>query len=121
MTVRVDSQGARYGVLVQAPSRSTRRSMPLLFNLHGSTQSGSAHRMSTGTDATADAHGFVVAYPNGGVPNMPVDQAQLPAGFFWNIPGGPLVGGIPVPPGSRDDVPFLSATIDAIASGLCIN
>ena len=74
--------------------------MPLLFNLHGSTQSGSAHRMSTGTDATADAHGFVVAYPDGGVPNTPVDPAPLPAGFFWNIPGVPLVGGIPVPPGS---------------------
>lgn len=95
--------------------------MPLLFNLHGSTQSGSAHRMSTGTDATADAYSFVVAYPDGGVPNTPVGQAPLPAGFFWNIPGVPLVGGIPVPPGSRDDVRFISDAIDAIASVLCID
>jgi len=63
----------------------------------------------------------VVAYPDGGVPNTPVGQAPLPAGFFWNIPGVPLVGGIPVPPGSRDDVRFISDAIDAIGSVVCID
>ena len=119
--VPVDSQGARYAVLVHAPPGGATRQKPLLFNLHGSTQSGSAQEMSTGTDATADKHHFVVAYPDGGVPNTPVGQVTLPAGFFWNIPGVPLVGGVPVPPGSRDDVRFISDAMDTIASVLCID
>ncbi|KPJ96909.1 MAG: hypothetical protein AMS20_17865 [Gemmatimonas sp. SG8_28] len=38
---------------------------PLLIALHGSGEGASGMRQNTGLDATADAYGFVVAYPDG--------------------------------------------------------
>lgn len=121
VTVPVASQGKTYPVLVHIPPRyDARQPLALLFNLHGSTQSGARHEASTGTDQTADAHGFLVAYPDGGVPTTAV-PLPLPAGYFWNVPGVPLVGGVPVPPGSRNDVRFIGDAIGAIAHHLCVD
>src|SRR5262249_5225851 len=67
----------------------------------------------TGMDATADAHRFVVAYP----------QALIPegTGFDWNIPGVPLVGGRAVPKGAADDVSFLEQLVTTLESRYCID
>jgi polyhydroxybutyrate depolymerase len=121
-SVRVASQGWSYDVLVHVPP-DARPGMPLVFNLHGSTQSGSAHRAEGAFDAAADTYGYIVAYPDGGVPGGPHPPAPvaLPAGYYWNIPGVPLVGDVPVPPGSRDDVKFISDAIDASADALCVD
>lgn len=122
-SVRVASQDGTYDVLVHVPARA-RAGMPLVFNLHGSTQSGSAHRDDGAFDRAADRFGYVVAYPDGGVPDLaprPPAPVVLPAGYFWNIPGVPLVGDVPVPPGSRDDVRFIADAIDAFAGAVCID
>jgi polyhydroxybutyrate depolymerase len=122
-SVRVESQGAAYDVLVHVPADAT-ADMPLAFNLHGSTQSGSAHRDDGSFDRSADEYGYIVAYPDGGVPGIvprPPAPVWLPAGYYWNIPGVPLVGDIPVPPGSRDDVQFIADAIDTMVAQLCVD
>jgi polyhydroxybutyrate depolymerase len=81
-------------VVVHVPAGySGRQALPLVLNLHGSGSTASAQELFTGMDATADANGFVVAYP----------QAALPdgSGFAWNVPGQPLVGGRQVPNSTR--------------------
>jgi polyhydroxybutyrate depolymerase len=90
-----------------------------VFNLHGSYGSGALQEATTGTDATADAHTFAVAYPNGST------YASLPgttlAGYLWNIPGTPYVGSTYPPAGTRDDVRFIADAIGAISDRLCID
>jgi polyhydroxybutyrate depolymerase len=119
-SIMVTSQATSQAVLVHVPRTHTHgRPMPLLLNLHGSSQSGSLQQQMSGTDATADAHGFVVAYPNGGIPAS--HGATLPRGYFWNVPGAPLIFNVPVPPGSRDDVHFIADTIATLVSSLCLD
>ena len=64
-------------------------------------------------DETANANNFIVAYP----------QALIPAsgGFQWNVPGYPLYGGEIIPPGSANDVVFLSALPRILERTYCVN
>jgi polyhydroxybutyrate depolymerase len=55
--------------------------MPVVLSLHGSGSSAAKHAPGTGMDATADAHQFLLAYPEG--------QRKYGNGFAWNIPGTP--------------------------------
>ena len=121
-TMTVRSQGHAYDVLVHVPTAyNAAKPVALVFNLHGSTSDGATEEKTTGMDETADRHGFVVTYPNGGVPTTPVGALPLPTGYFWNIPGVPLVGGVPVPPGTRDDVRFLLDVVATLSGKLCID
>ena len=120
--VAVDSQARTWSVLVDVPALAEGQTAPLVFNLHGSSQSGSAHRDSTGFAHDAVERGVIVAHPDGGVPGVhvrPPYPAAPPAGHFWNIPGMPLAGDIPVPPGSRDDVQFIRDAVATFVSELC--
>ena len=78
-------------VIVHVPtgySGSTK--VPLVLNMHGSGTTAADQEAFTGMDATADSDGFIVAYPQGLIPEG--------TGYDWNVPGVPLVGGKAVPP-----------------------
>lgn len=77
---------------------------PLVFLLHGSGASGAAMLRDAKLAATADAHGFIVAAPDGGIPHG--------QGFVWNIPGAPTIAGTVPGPQDADDVAYLSRAID---------
>lgn len=84
---------------------------PLLFVLHGSTGDGAAILAQSKLEATAERHGFLLAAPDGGIPEG--------KGYVWNIPGVPTVTGKIPGPGDADDVAYLGAAIDWLASKGC--
>ena len=63
--------------------------------------------------ATADAHGFIVAAPDAGIP-----QGK---GFVWNIPGVPTIAGKVPGPDAPDDVRYIENAIDVLAAQHCID
>jgi polyhydroxybutyrate depolymerase len=100
------------------PAGYTGRRIPLVLDLHGSTQSGLQQLESDGIRAIADQHHFAVLAPDGAIP-FGAGEFQ---GWAWNIPGVPLVGTTTYPPdGTRDDVEFLAHTIDAATAAACID
>lgn len=106
--------GHQRTVVVHVPSGykdSTRT--PLVLNMHGSGATAVDQELFTGMDATADADDFIVAYP----------QALLPdgAGFDWNVPGVPLIGGRAVPKGAANDVQFLTQLVGLLEQRYCID
>jgi polyhydroxybutyrate depolymerase len=70
--------------------------VPLVLNMHGSGSTAQDQELFTGMDATADANGFIVAYPQGLIPEG--------SGFDWNVPGVPLDRGRSGPAHAADDV-----------------
>ncbi|MBT8469656.1 MAG: hypothetical protein KJN97_13005 [Deltaproteobacteria bacterium] len=77
---------------------------PLVLNFHGFTSSGLGQQASSNMDVTADAEGFVVAYPNG------LDQS-------WNAGlccGRSATLGV-------DDVGFTRAVIEDISARGCVD
>ncbi|MGH9171281.1 MAG: alpha/beta hydrolase family esterase [Acidimicrobiales bacterium] len=85
----------------------------LVLNLHGSASDAVEQEGFTGMDATSDSDGFIVAFP----------QAMIPdgAGYDWNVPGVPLVGGRAVPAGSPDDVTFLTSLVHVLEQRYCVS
>jgi polyhydroxybutyrate depolymerase len=101
------------------PAGYAGRPVPLVLDLHGSSSSGLQQMAGDGIRAVADANGFAVLAPDGAVPFSPAPGFT---GWAWNIPGVPLVGtAVYPPPGTRDDVAFLSHAIDAAAGAACID
>ncbi|MBK7148095.1 MAG: T9SS type A sorting domain-containing protein [Bacteroidetes bacterium] len=74
---------------------SAGQSLPLVFVLHGFTQSASAIQSVTGFDNLSDAENFIAVYPNG-------------VGNAWNTNSG-FPGG-----STADDVGFIGALIDTM-------
>jgi polyhydroxybutyrate depolymerase len=68
---------------------------PLVFNLHGYTSNAAQAELYTKMDVSADAHHYIVVYPNG-------------IGNYWNSWGAPGVTG-------ADDVKFIRELIDTMA------
>ena len=100
--------------IVHVPSSYTGTTpVPLVLNLHGSGSTATQQELFTGMDATADEHGFLVAYPQASIPDG--------SGFDWNVPGVLLVGGRPVPRGSADDVAFIGALVSALEHRYCVD
>ena len=117
----VTSGGFTYAVPVAVPaSYDPTVATPLLVALHGATQSGSSMMDETELDLAADRHGFLLAMPDGGIPHVPA-PANLYFGYFWHVPGSPMVGGLPVPPGSRDDEAFVLDLVRAMADRFCVD
>lgn len=85
--------------------------LPLVLVLHGSSGDGDAIRLASGMDSLADAHHFLVAYPNGtdgGFGLYPTD---------WNAGtccGAPARAGV-------DDLAFLSALMARVAEVLPVD
>jgi len=89
----------------------------LVFDLHGSGSNGRSQAQHSGLTAQADRHGFVLANPDGGIP----DPARPTEGFFWNIPGVPLIGNVQMPANPPDDVQFIGAAIQQIGTMACVD
>ena len=105
-------------VLLHVPTRYSRtRPAPLVLDLHGSGSDAAEQEKFSGMDGTADADGFVVAYPDA---SIPVDLLGVP-GFDWNVPGEPLVGGERVPEHSASDRSFLSSLPFLLGQRLCLD
>jgi poly(3-hydroxybutyrate) depolymerase len=85
----------------------------LVLNLHGSGSTAASQEAFTGMDTTADAHGFIVAYPQGAI--------RSGSGYDWNVPGQPILGGARVPAGAADDVVYLSQLVTALEQQYCID
>ncbi len=83
-----------------------------MLNLHGSGTTAADQEAFSGMDATADRDGFIVAYPQGLIRDG--------AGYDWNVPGEPLVGGRSVPSGAADDVTFLTDLVGVLEHRYCI-
>ncbi len=86
------------------PSYDGMTPAPLVLNFHGFTSSGLGQQTSSNMDVTADAEGFLVAYPNG------LDQS-------WNAGlccGRSATLGV-------DDVGFTRAVIEDLSSRGCID
>jgi polyhydroxybutyrate depolymerase len=112
--IPVTFAGHTYPVLTHVPANFA-RTRAIVINMHGATQSGPAMEASSGMDASSDRHGYAVAYPTGGVPSA---EISLPYGEFWNVGGWPILG-VPIPPGTRDDVRFVVVAAKQIRIALC--
>ena len=73
------------------------QSRPLVLALHPALSSAASLKATSGWDAVSDVHGFVVVYPNGGLPS------GSNGNFAWN--SWDFSGAAP------DDISFLSALI----------
>jgi polyhydroxybutyrate depolymerase len=113
-TLNLTIGGRTRVVIVHVPAGYSGTSrVALVLNLHGSGSTASEQEAFSGMDATSDQFGFIVAYPQALI--------QAGTGFDWNIPGVPLVGGSYPPPGSADDVAFLTDLVGQLASRYCID
>ncbi len=96
------------------PAAASGKPLPLVLNLAGATQNGLLEELQTGTDASADADGYLVAYPDGTristvlTPDPVAGNAQ----YGWNA--GRCCG-LPVTT-KVDDVGFLLKVISDIAT-----
>ena len=116
-TVVVHSGGAERPMAVLVPLGAREgKPLALVFDLHGSGSNGEQQALSSGLRDLADREDFVVAHPDGAV-----TAPGHPEQHFWNIPGVPLIGGAAVPPGTADDVQFISDAIDAVAAATCVD
>jgi polyhydroxybutyrate depolymerase len=101
-------------VIVHVPTGySGSTTTPLVLNMHGSGSTAAEQEAFTGMDDAADDDGFIVAYPQGLIPDG--------SGFDWNVPGVPLLGGGAVPAGSADDVSFLTTLVHILEQRYCID
>jgi polyhydroxybutyrate depolymerase len=110
----VQSGGHAREVIVHVPAHYTGSvRVPLVLDLHGSQSTAQGQELFSGMDATSDAGGFIVAYP----------QALIPAGpgYDWNIPGVPLAGGQYPPAGAASDVAFLTDLVHVLAARYCVD
>ena len=92
-------------IVVHVPAR-LERPAALIFNLHGSGGTAADQEGQSDMDRVADLHGFLVAYPEGGI--------ALGAGFAWNVPGQPLADGTAVAAGAPDDVALFANAVTAL-------
>lgn len=86
---------------------------PLVFLLHGSGGNATVMLARSGLAATADAHGFIIAAPNGGLPAN--------GGYAWTIPGVPTVTGQVPGANDPDDTAYIVQVIDALAGQACVD
>lgn len=101
-------------MLVHVPTGYTgHEKVALVVNLHGSGSDAAQQEAFSGLDATSDAHGFLVAYPQGLITSG--------SGFDWNVPNEPLFGGATPPAGAPDDVEFLTSLVRVLEARYCID
>jgi polyhydroxybutyrate depolymerase len=85
-TITIREGSSQRAAIVHVPTGySGRKPVALVLDLHGSGSTADQQRLFSGMDKTANALGFVVAYPQGAI--------QDRSGFDWNVPGQLLVGG----------------------------
>jgi polyhydroxybutyrate depolymerase len=113
-TLEVTIGGHRRLVVVHVPAGyGGHARVPLVLNMHGSGADAADQEAFSGMNATSDADGFIVAYPQGLIPEG--------TGFDWNVPGVPLVGGASVPSGAADDVVFITRLVGVLEQRYCVD
>ncbi|MFG1646940.1 alpha/beta hydrolase family esterase [Amycolatopsis sp. NPDC049252] len=117
-TLTVQSGGLARTVIVHVPAgyHDWRRT-PLVVNLHGSGTTAQLQQGFSGMDPTADQNGFLVAYPQGLIPQ----QIGTLSGYDWYTPGDLLYGGAPVPANPPDDAAFITALPTLLAQSYCVD
>lgn len=106
--------GHQRTVIVHVPRGSSNSSpRALILNLHGSGSAPAAQEAFTGMNRSANADGFIVAYPQGSI--------VTGTGFDWNVPHEPVVGGAAVPKGTPNDVKFLTDLVGVLEQHYCVN
>jgi polyhydroxybutyrate depolymerase len=85
----------------------------LVVNMHGSQSTALAQEAFTGMNTASDADTFVVVYPQAAIASG--------AGYEWNVPGQPLLGGAPVPSTAPDDVSFIEQLVNLLEQKYCID
>ena len=103
-TIQHDNLTREYSIYVPAAYDGT-KSFPLLFNFHGGNGDIASHIAIADMSPIADTANFIVAYPQ--ARQDPSDENSL----NW----------LPKILGTFDDVPFISALIDSIASSYQID
>jgi len=102
-TLMHDGRAREYLVYVPRGYDNT-RPVPLVLNFHGATMTAEQQRDFSGMNASADAHGFVVVYPQG-------------VGNSWNA--GACCG--EAQSSNVDDVGFARALVESLQKSLCID
>jgi len=104
-TVEVEHDGLPRTALVHIPaSVDIDAATPLVLNFHGFTSNSLQQSQFSGMNATADAEGFIVAYPQG------IDSS-------WNA--GACCGNAMTQ--QIDDVGFVRALVESLSDQLCID
>jgi polyhydroxybutyrate depolymerase len=112
LSISIESGGRTRMLVVHSPANLSAPA-PLVFNLHGSGGNAIGEGPFSGMDQAADSYGFIAAYPEGAIP--------LGAGFAWNVPGQPLLGGGAVPADAPDDSAFIADAISALERSYSID
>jgi len=113
-TITTRQGNLRRTAIVHVPTGySGKKAVALVLDLHGSGSTADQQRLFSGMSKTANADGFVVAYPQGAIPDG--------SGFDWNVPGQPLVGGRRVPAGAPSDVAFVNDLITILRGSYCVD
>ncbi|MEU3786387.1 PHB depolymerase family esterase [Streptomyces sp900129855] len=114
-TLSVDLNGGTYPVTVYVPKGyDGHRSVPVVLDLHGSSSNAVEQLDRSDIKQASDKHGFLVVAPNGGT-------AYPAGGYAWVLPGVPNTSGQYPGPQERDDIKFVSATLDAVEHGFCVD
>jgi len=93
---------------------ATGKALPLVLNLHGASQNAVLQEAQSGMDASADKHGYLVAYPDGTRIATKLDQDPIAKNAQYGFNAGACCG-LPVDE-HVDDVDFLLAVISNIAA-----
>jgi polyhydroxybutyrate depolymerase len=113
-TLSLSVNGFTRTVYVHIPLTSGDSSpLPLVLNLHGSGATAVDQSEFSGMNFASDAEHFIVAYPQGLIPDG--------VGFDWNVPNVPLTGGRAVPKNAANDVSFLTKLVGILEGKYCVN
>ena len=108
-TVTIRSGGRDRLARVHVPAgRPPAQGYPLVLNLHGTASTAAIQEQVSRMDPTADAHRFLVVYP----------QALRKAGdgFAWNIPGTPAYAGA-----GPNDIGYIRALLRGLDARYCVS
>lgn len=111
--LHIQFQGRERLVVVYAPKDAGNKALPLVLNLHGSGSTAAGQEVFSGMDDTAQANGFIVAYPQGLITSG--------SGYDWDIPGAALFGGAKLPKNAPNDVQFLTNLPATLSKSYCVD
>jgi polyhydroxybutyrate depolymerase len=108
-TLTIQSGGIVRTAIIHVPrSYAGMKRIPMVLTLHGSQANAEIQMAISEMAAAAEKHSFIAVAPQG--------ILAAPPGFRWNVPGVTLPAGQP-----PDDEAFLSDTIDAVKSVVCVD
>jgi polyhydroxybutyrate depolymerase len=84
------------------------RALPLVLNLHGTGSTAAQQEAASLFDRTADAHRFLVAYPQA--------ARRTGTGFAWNIPGTPAWQAA-----GPDEAAYLRQLVALVSEQYCVD